>query len=99
MPMPDKLEVLKALRATGSYHLVGQRLGIPPGQAHLIATGVPADGSPPLDPGLEHREGLLGSAQHLVNPAQHNPLRKEHVLDWVQERAKRDLTPEDSHET
>lgn len=91
--MPTKLDVLNALRSAGSYPRAAQRLGIPPGQAHLIATGVPADGSPPLDPSHEGREGLLSSPQHLVNPAQHNPLRKDHVLRWVRDRAHQHLTP------
>jgi hypothetical protein len=91
--MPSKHDVLEALRATGSYEQAARSLGIPAGQAHLIATGVPADGSSPLEPSHEGREGLLTSPQHLVNPTQHNPLRKEHVLAWVREQAKRGLTP------
>lgn len=91
--MPSKRDVLRALRSTGSYERAGRVLGIPAGQAHLIATGVPADGSPPLEPSHLGRVGLLTSPQHLVNPAQHNPLRKEHVLAWVRQRAQRDLTP------
>jgi hypothetical protein len=91
--MPTKLDVLAALRGAGDYRQASKRLGIAPGQAHLIATGVPADGSPSLDPSHEGREGLLSSPQHLVNPAQHNPLRKDHVLRWDRERAQRDLTP------
>ncbi len=91
--MPTKPEVLSALRSTGDYVQAAKLLGIPPGQAHLIATGVPADGSPPLDPSHQGREGLLSSPQHLVNPAQHNPLRKDHVLKWVRDRAHRDLKP------
>jgi len=90
--MPSKRDVLGALRSTGSYEQAGQALGIPAGQAHLIATGVPADGSPPWDPAQVGREGLLTSPQHLVHPAQHDPLRNEHVLAWVRGRADRDLT-------
>jgi hypothetical protein len=65
-----------------SRRTADRRAAPPAGRAHLVATGVPADGSPaqPTD-------------QRLVNPAQHNPLVKEHVLAWVRERAHRDLTP------
>jgi hypothetical protein len=86
--MPTKSQVLEALRATGDYEGAGRLLGIPSGQAYLIATGVPADGSPPARGG----DDLLSSGQRLVNASQHNPLRKPYVAAWVRERAQRDLT-------
>ena len=52
------------------------------GRAHMIATGVPADGSQ-----------AAGNAQRLVNPHHVNPLRKEHVATWIRERARRELRP------
>ena len=85
--MPSKQKVQEALRRSeGDYVAAGAALGIPPGQAHLIATGAPADNS-------EGRRSTMSSPQRLVNAAQHNPLRKEHVVDWVRQRAARDLTP------
>ena len=53
-----------------------------PGRAHMIATGLPADGSQAAE-----------NHQRLVNPRHADPLRKEHVIAWVRERAGRDLTP------
>ena len=32
------------------------------------------------------------AAERLVNPAHHDPVRKDHVVAWVRERAARDLT-------
>jgi hypothetical protein len=85
--VPSKQQVQEALRRTeGDYVAAGAALGIPPGQAHLIATGAPADDS-------EGRRSTMPSPQRLVNPAQHNPLGKDHVVAWVRERAARDLTP------
>ncbi len=60
--MPTKPEVLSALRSTGDYVQAAKLLGIPPGQAHLIATGVPADGSPRLTP---HTKDAKGSSAAL----------------------------------
>jgi hypothetical protein len=48
----------------------------------MIATGLPADGSQAAE-----------SAQRLVNPNHVNPLRKDHVVAWIRERAHRDLRP------
>jgi iron-sulfur cluster repair protein YtfE (RIC family) len=69
------------------YSAVGQRLGIPPGQAYLIATGRAADeGDAP--PG--HPPGALGASQHLANPPYENPTSSESVLDWIRAQAAAD---------
>jgi hypothetical protein len=84
--VPSKQQVQDALsRSDGDYAAAGAALGIPAGQAHLIATGMPADNS-------EGRRSTLPSPQLLVNPAQRNPLRDERVAEWVRARAARDLT-------
>ena len=76
-----------------SYETAGRELGISPGQAFMIATGLPADGSDAVPPGeLERKPVLAGSSQHLVNPPPYNPTRKEQVMEWVRERARRELT-------
>jgi hypothetical protein len=87
--MPTREQVVAALRAGVSYLQVGQRLGIAPGQAYMIATGLPADGSDVLGPELvaAKQEFLLeGSSQHLVNPATEVPTDDEDVLAWIKER-------------
>ena len=43
--MPTRAQVLELLDAGHSYQTVGRALRIPPGQAFMIATGLPADGS------------------------------------------------------
>lgn len=85
-------QVAEALRRDGQWRGAARALGISPGLAFMIRTGIPADGSgsPALDAGLEERF-KLSDPQRLVNPAQHNPTRDARVLAWVIERAGRDL--------
>lgn len=86
--MPTQRQVRISLELGADYEEVGRRWGVPPGQAYLIATGLPADGSDSLAPEDLDRPGLLpGSSQHLSNPPHENPTRKEHVLEWVRRRA------------
>lgn len=86
--------VLAALSTGQDWESVGRELGISPGLAYMIASGIPADGSDALD-----RDGRLGagpspsSPQALVNPRSHNPVRNERVEVWVAERAARELRP------
>jgi hypothetical protein len=89
-----RAHVLKLLEEGHTYETAGRELGIPAGQAYMIATGLPADGSDvPAPEELEDKPVLPGSSQHLVNPPAFNPTRKQHVLDWVHERAARELSP------
>jgi hypothetical protein len=68
------------------YRAVGESLGIPPGQAYLIATGVPADGSDTVTGDEARRPGFLPSSQHLANPPQENPTGKDAVRAWLRAR-------------
>jgi hypothetical protein len=54
-----------------SYETAARELGIRPGLAYMIATGLPAEDS--------------------EVPA-YNPTRSETVMNWVQARARHDLT-------
>jgi hypothetical protein len=77
-----------------SYETAGRELGIRPGLAFMLATGLPADGGDgPAPEELEAKRVLAGSSQHLVNPPPYNPTRSATVMDWVGERARRELTP------
>jgi hypothetical protein len=86
-------QVLEAVKAERTWEVAAQTLGIKPGLAFMIATGVPADGSGV--PELDERTGLgpsLSSPQALVNPRAHNPLRNDLVEAWVQGRATHELS-------
>lgn len=90
--MPTRAQVLELLDAGHSYESVGQALKIPPGQAFMIATGLPADGSDTPHPSeLGDKPVLPGSSQHLVNPAPVNPTRDDAVIAWAKARAAREL--------
>ncbi len=84
--------MIELLEAGHTYETAARELGIPPGQALMIATGLPADSSeaPPPEE-LASMPELPSSPQRLVNDAQFNPTRKPHVLEWVRRRAAREL--------
>jgi hypothetical protein len=86
-------QVLEAVKAEHTWEVAAQTLGVKPGLAFMIATGVPADGSGVPD--LDDRTGpgpSLSSPQALVNPRVHNPLRNDRVEAWVRARASRELS-------
>lgn len=86
--VPTTQQVLALVRAGRSYEDIGAQLGVPPGQAYMIATGLPADGGDTLAPEDRRREGLLApTSQHLVNPAAVNPTVNDEALAWVKRRA------------
>lgn len=89
--MPTR-EQVRALLGDGlDYATAGRRLGIPAGQAYLIATGVPADGSDTIpDQELARRGNLLPSSQHLANPPHENPASQEAVRGWLTARVASD---------
>lgn len=92
--MATREQVLELLDAGHSYETAARALHIPPGQAFMIATGLAADGSDAPSPGqLARKPSLPASTQQLVNPPARNPTRKPHVLEWVRERARRELEP------
>jgi hypothetical protein len=89
--MPTREQVLSLLSTGHSYATAARELHIPAGLAFMIATGRPADasGAPPLPESPE----LSGSSQQLVNPPAVTPTRNAAVMQWVRERAARELTP------
>jgi hypothetical protein len=88
--VPTRKQV-RALLADGlDYADVGRRLGIPGGQAYMIATGQAADGGD-SQPELQRRVGgLLPSSQHLVNPPHENPTARDAVRVWTAARVATD---------
>jgi hypothetical protein len=92
--MPSRDQVMELLDLGHTYETAAGELGIAPGLAYMIATGMPADGSDtPAPEELHGQPELRGGSQQLVNPPSVNPVRRQAVLDWVRERATHDLAP------
>lgn len=92
--MPTRNQVLALYETSGDYVAVGTTLGIPAGQAYLVATGLPADGGDSFPADELDRRGLLpASTQHLVYESVEleSPTTKGHVHQWVKRRAAADL--------
>jgi hypothetical protein len=87
--MATKEQVRGLLSAGLGYPEVAERLGIPVGQAYLIATGQPADGGDTPGAGSSDT-GVLPSSQHLVNPPHENPAGSETVREWIRARVAAD---------
>lgn len=83
-------QVREMLRKGLSYADAGQALGIPAGQAYLIATGQPADGGDTTSEQQRRRGGVIASSQHLANPPPVNPTSSESVKKWMAGRAAAD---------
>jgi hemerythrin superfamily protein len=89
--VPTKEQVLAALRGGTDYGAAARRLGIHPGLAYLIATGLPADGSDVLTEEENRRPGVpAGSTQHLANPELHEPDPSALVQGWLRRRVEGD---------
>lgn len=74
-----------------SYEEIGLAMGLSPGLAYMIATGVPADGSGALSPEDRSRPGLVpGSTQHLSNPPTAVPGASGAVCAWMVATASED---------
>lgn len=88
--MPTRDQVLAAIGAECDYLAAERRLGIPAGQAYLVATGLPADGGDTFPPDEPQRPGVLAtSTQRLVYASSQpeNPTAKPHVHEWIKGRA------------
>jgi hypothetical protein len=88
--VPTREQVRQIAGVELDYDSAAGQLGIPPGQAYMIATGHPADGGDtPSD--LQRRNGgLLRSSQRLANPPQENPSANESVKSWMAARVAAD---------
>ena len=88
--MPTREQVRRLLGAGDDFATVAERLGIPPGQVYLIATGRPADGGDSPSEREEASGLLLASSQHLANPPHENPTGSETVRQWIRARVAAD---------
>jgi len=89
----SRAQVRELLDRGLDYAAAGRQLGIPPGQAYLIATGRAADGDD-APPG--HPDGTLAASQHLANPPHDNPAASESVLGWIAARVAADRPMRDA---
>ncbi|MFB7461143.1 hemerythrin domain-containing protein [Streptomyces sp. NPDC056188] len=86
--MPSRSQVQRLLADGLDYEEAGHRLGVPAGQAFLIATGLPADGGDTLTAAEQHRAGMpQESTQHLADPPAENPTGKDGTRRWLRRRA------------
>jgi hypothetical protein len=92
--MVSREQVLRLVDEDHDFEAAGRRLGISPGLAYMIATGLPADGGDP-GPRAVSRPGFLpGSTQHLATQAKLvNPTGADIVHAWIRQRASADLRP------
>lgn len=88
--MPTRDQVRTLLDEGLDYVSAAQRLGVPPGQAYLIATGRPADGGDPPSRGELATSLLRASSQDLANPPHENPTGSKSVREWIGGRAAAD---------
>lgn len=88
--MPTRRQVRRLLEQGLDHAATGRRLGIPAGLAHMIATGVPADGSDTLTEADRQRTGAVRASQSLAQPPPANPLRSELVPGWINARIAED---------
>jgi hypothetical protein len=90
--VPTAEQVRLLLDDGRTYAEAAEQLGISPGLAYLIATGIPADGSDTVtDDQLDRPHTFPGTTQHLANPQPPaNPTRNETVGAWMRRRASSD---------
>ena len=89
--MPSRAQIRELLEAGRSYEETGAALGISPGLAYLVATGLPADGGDAPDTGVYHRPYLREQSQELANSEEvENPTSKSSVIDWIKARVAAD---------
>jgi hypothetical protein len=88
--VPTREQVRRLLEQGHDYPEIARRLGVPPGQAYLIGTGMPADGGDTYTDAERQRPGVLPTAQHLLGLGAENPTTKQSVLDWIKARVRSD---------
>jgi hypothetical protein len=91
-------QVQQLLDAGLDYEAAGRRLGIPAGQAYMIATGTAADGGDTLPGQARQRGGVVTASQHLANPPAKNPTSSEEVRDWIAARVAADPQMRAAHQ-
>lgn len=90
--MPTGEQVRSLLDRGRTYAEAAELLGITPGLAYMIATGIPADGSDTITADqLDRPHTFPGTTQHLANPQPPaSPICNEQVMAWMRQRASSD---------
>ena len=89
--MPRRRDIVTLAEAGVPWEEIGERLGVQPGLAYLVATGLSADGSDAPSADARDRPGFLATSQHLSNPQPaDNPTSRSAVHDWIRRRAASD---------
>ncbi len=88
--MPTREQVRELIGQGLDYRAAGQRLGIPAGQAYMIATGIPADGGDTISGQQRQRGGTLATSQDLANPPHETPTSTQEVREWIAARVAAD---------
>jgi hypothetical protein len=83
-------DVLDLITENHTYQEAARRLGIPPGLAYLVATGVATDSTDGLSEADLSRPGLLTAASQLSDPRTEQPDRASHVREFLRSRASAD---------
>lgn len=96
MTLRDRL--LEQARRGRTWQEIGRDHGIPAGQAYLIVTGRPADGSDALGPEFLDARGdlLMHGSQALSNPPTEVPTRRDDVDAWLVARATADAAMQEA---
>lgn len=97
--MPTQKQVLDLLQRGLDYPQAARELGVPPGLAYLIATGLPADGGDTVTAAQRRRPGFRKASQALAHPPAENPTGKEEVHRWLRARATGDAALRHAHRT
>ncbi|HTW12669.1 MAG TPA: hypothetical protein VME01_07995 [Solirubrobacteraceae bacterium] len=86
-------QLVKLLDEGHNWETAAAELGISPGLAFLLRTGLPADGSGvPSLAGRVEEPLALSNPQSLIGTPAYNPTRKPHIVEWVKQRAQRELS-------
>ena len=81
-----RAQVLDLVHRGRSYFQAGHELGVPAGQAYLVATGLPADGSAALTDGDYERPGAIrGSTQALLYLIMLKPPARDAAVDCAED--------------
>lgn len=83
--MPTRAQVLTLAMQGVSYEVIGERLGVLPGMAYMVGTGLPADGSEVLakEEAARRLGYVRGSTQHLANAGTALPKHQSQVEHWL----------------